>query len=89
MAALTAFFVSILCEFHTWKVRIPIVLRLIPQHGQHLRHRLVYTLYASVSVQVVCACRDFTHAQMVENDDKELGAEPEAVIRQDTREVAP
>lgn len=81
---------TVICELHLWKVHIPIVLLGVrsppwpafePSCGN--------TFHTAIAVRVVGACGEFSHAQALEDGNIKLGAEMEAVVRQNACGVAP
>ena len=53
----------VVSEFHVRQVDVPVVLSFVDDHRQHLSHGVVDALNATVTVGVVGARRDFSHAE--------------------------
>ena len=79
MAALT----ELLGELHVRQLRIPIVLAFVDDHIQHLSHCVVNALHTTVTACIVGAGGDFSNTKKLIYDVEKLGAELEAVARED------
>ena len=53
----------VISKFHLRQVDVPVVLSFVDDHRQHLSHGVVDALNATVTVGVVGARRDFSHAE--------------------------
>ena len=53
----------VVSKFHVRQVDVPVVLPFVDDHRQHLSHGVVDALNATVTVGVVGARRDFSHAE--------------------------
>ena len=76
-------------ELHAWQLRIPIVLAFLDDHSQHLGHCMVNTLHATVTGWMVGAVGDFSNTKKLIHDVGKLGAELEAVAREDATWTPP
>ena len=68
---------------------IPVVLELVDDHCQHLCHRVIYTFHLTVAVWVVGAGGNLSNPEKLIYGVRKLGAELEAVIREDAARTTP
>ena len=68
--------------FDVREVCIPVILVFVADHGQHLRHGVVYAFDAPVTTRVIGACRDFVYTKEFVDGCRELCAELKAIIGQ-------
>ena len=66
--------------FNVREVYIPVILVFVAEHGQHLRHGMVYAFDTPVTTRVVGACREFVHTKEFVDGCCELRAELKAVV---------
>ena len=76
-------------ELHVRQLRIPIVLVFVDDHNQHLGHRVVNALHTTVTAWMVGAGGDFSNTTKLIYDVGKLGAELEAVVREDATWTPP
>ena len=76
-------------ELHVWQLRIPIILAFVDHHGHHLGHYVVNALHTTVTAWMVGAGGDFSNTKKLIFDVGNLGAELEAVVREDATWTPP
>ena len=66
--------------FDVGKVCIPVILVFVADHGEHLRHVVVYAFNATVPARVAGACRELVCVQTFVDGCPKLCAELESVV---------
>ena len=79
----------IVSKFHVWQMGIPIILPLADDHSEHLSHGMIYALDAVVAVRMIGTCPNFSRAEELVHSVRQLGAELEAVVRENTNGASP
>ena len=68
---------------------IPIITSLVDDHSEHLSHGMIHALDAAVAVRIIGPCRNFLHAVQLLDSVRQLGAELEAVVGDETNGASP
>ena len=68
---------------------MPIILSLVDDHSEHLSHGMIHALDAVVAVRMIGACRNFAQAEELVDSVRQLGAELEAVVGEETNGASP
>ena len=76
-------------ELHVRPLRIPIALAFVDDHIRHLGHRVVNTLYTTVSAWMVGTGGDFVNIKKLIDDVRKLGTELETFVREDATRAPP
>ena len=76
-------------EPHVRQLCISIVLAFVDDHIQHLGHCVVDTLHTTVPARVVGTGGEFSNTKHLVDDVRKLGAELEAVVREDATRAPP
>ena len=71
------------------QLRLPIASALVGTHSQHFGHCVVNTLHTTVTTRVVGAGDDFSNTKKLADNVQILGAELEAVLREDITRAPP
>ena len=66
--------------FNVREVYIPVILVFVADHGQHLRHGVVYAFDTPVTTRVIGACPEFVHTKEFVDGCRDLRAEWKAVV---------
>ena len=74
----------IVSKFHVRQMGMPIILSLVDDHSEHLSHGMIHALDAVVAVRMIGACRNFAQAEELVDSVRQLGAELEAVVGEET-----
>ena len=79
----------VVSEFYVGQMQVPIVLSLIDDHSQHIRHSVIYPLNAPVTVGMIGACSKLVQAHQLIYSLRNLGAELQSVVREYGARVPP
>ena len=75
--------------FDVRELFIPVISEVVDDHCQHLGHRMVHTFHPTVAVWVVGAGGNFSNPEKLIYGVRKLGAELEAVVREDAARAPP
>ena len=76
-------------ELDVREMKIPIVLSLVDDHGEHLSHGVVDAFNPTVAVGMVGTCSDFAHVEALKKGNRQFGAELKTIVGQDAGRAAP